>query len=135
MERLELLHQVPLFAELNLDDLQSLDAQLRSRKVNTDELLFNEGDPGDCLYILVSGELAVSRKNDKGENMLLAKLGAGQPVGEMALLDELPRSATAVATCDSEILRLDKLRFHSLVMQRPQILLGMCKVLATRLRG
>lgn len=135
MERLELLHQVPLFAELNLDDLQSLDAQLRSRKVSTDELLFNEGDPGDCLYILVSGELAVSRKNDKGENILLAKLGAGQPVGEMALLDELPRSATAVATCDSEILRLDKLRFHSLVMQRPQILLGMCKVLATRLRG
>ncbi|MBE0509049.1 MAG: cyclic nucleotide-binding domain-containing protein, partial [Marinospirillum sp.] len=135
MERLELLHQVPLFAELSLDDLQSLDAQLRSRKISAGEYLFSEGDPGDCLYILVAGEIAVSRQNAKGENLLLARLGAGQPVGEMALLDELPRSATAIASEDSELLKLDKLRFHSLVMQRPQILLGMCKVLATRLRA
>lgn len=135
MERLELLHQVPLFAELSLDDLQSLDAQLRSRKISAGEHLFSEGDPGDCLYILVAGKMTISRSNEKGEAVLLAQLDAGQPVGEMALLDELPRSATAVASEDCELLRLDKLRFHSLVMQRPQILLGMCKVLATRLRG
>lgn len=133
MERLELLHRIPLFAELSLDDLQSLDAQLRSRKASAGECLFAEGEAGDCLYILVSGKVAISR-SQQGKNQLLAELESGQPVGEMALLDEQPRSATATLLEDAELLRLDKLRFHSLVMQRPQILLGMCKVLATRLR-
>ncbi|SFX39777.1 cyclic nucleotide-binding domain-containing protein [Marinospirillum alkaliphilum] len=134
MERLELLHRIPLFSELSLDDLQSLDAQLRSRKASAGECLFQQGEAGDCLYIMVSGKVSISR-DQQGTNQVLAVLDAGQPVGEMALLDDQPRSATATLLEDAELLRLDKLRFHSLVMQRPQILLGMCKVLAARLRN
>ena len=134
MQRLELLKQIPLFAQLSLDDLRLLDAQLQPRHLKHEEILFVEGDAGDSLYILVTGEIEISRLNDEGEAEVLAYLEAGQPVGEMSLLDDQPRSATACATQPTELLKLDRLRFHSLVMQRPQILLGMCRVLAARLR-
>jgi hypothetical protein len=131
MERLNLLRDIPLFAELDLEDLRELEREFSVVRLRAGDVLFHEGDEPDGLYIIVSGELEIVR--DRNESVL-ARLEEGQPVGEMALLDEAPRSATARVTHTAELLRLSSSAFHSLVMQRPQILLAMCRVLARRLR-
>lgn len=66
------------------------------RVLQVGEVLIKEGDPGDCAFVIESGQLEVSRNND-GENQILALLGPGDMIGEMSLLDKLPRSASATA--------------------------------------
>ena len=70
-----------------------------------------------------------------GDSADLARLGSGQVFGEMSLFDNEPRSATVIAREETEVLSLERDQFHSLAHQRPQIVMGICKVLVGRLRS
>ncbi len=133
MNRLVFLKSVSLFTGLTLENLMAVDTVLTRETFLADEAIITEGTPGDHMYIVFTGEVRVHKKQAAGDSEL-ARLGAGQMFGEMSLFDDQPRSATVSAVGEAEVLSLDRERFLSLVHQRPQILMEVCKVLVQRLR-
>jgi hypothetical protein len=129
MSRLAFLHGVRLFADTSFDDLVAVDHALGSQTYLAGEPIIREGDPGDRLCIIHSGNVVVT----KGAHEL-ARLSAGDFFGEMALFDDEPRSATVTAVDDVEVLALERDRFHSLARQRPGVLMEVCATLVRRLR-
>jgi CRP/FNR family transcriptional regulator, cyclic AMP receptor protein len=99
------------------------------RNFRADETVFTEGDPGDCMFAVIEGEVAI-RKNE----IVLERVGAGGVFGEMSLIDQSPRSATAVATADCRVAAVGQKRFTFLVQQTPYFALEIMHVLAERLR-
>ncbi len=97
------------------------------------ETIFNEGNWGGHLYIIGEGSVRLIKDID-GEQQDLSYLSAGQHFGEIALFDDAPRWNGAVAVKDCTLLKLEKSRFISLITQRPQIVLEICKFFSQRLR-
>jgi CRP/FNR family cyclic AMP-dependent transcriptional regulator len=95
-------------------------------------ILFEEGQPGDDMYIVVSGEVEIRRQAGESERVL-AVLPAGEFFGEMAILNGRPRSATAVVRTAARLLVIDGTTFEAMLRARPEIALRMIKALATRL--
>lgn len=102
-------------------------------------ILFNEGDPGDFMGFVVSGRLEVEKQTDfKGKQVILAILGKGSFIGEVALFDHNPRSTTVRAIEDSELVILKREALDTIMEQYPQtgikLLQGIIRILAIRLR-
>lgn len=133
MNRVLFLKNIPLFGELSLDDLLILDAALVQKEYLAGETIFREGQLGAELCILSRGAVAICKRIGGAEREL-ARLGPGECFGEMALFDDAPRSATARATSDATLLTLERSRFLTLVAQRPEIAVEICRVLSLRLR-
>lgn len=93
------------------------------------QTIFSAGQPGDAMYVVLSGEVEV-RQGD----YTLARVGPGQPIGEMALIDDSPRSATAIARGSCELAVIDQKRFLYMVQETPQFALTVMRVLVERLR-
>jgi CRP-like cAMP-binding protein len=101
-------------------------------------VLFQEGAPGDALYVILSGEVRVIRVVPGTGEEVLAVLSPGSTCGEMALIDDFPRSATAVTDGDATLLVISKAAFGTLLHERPElaakILRALCRSLSDRLR-
>src|SRR5690606_9484013 len=95
---------------------------------------FFEGDPGDSLYVLRSGTVKIYRVAEDGREKTLAILHDGEFFGEMALLDEEPRSAIAEALAPTTAYALRRSDFHALLGENPQLSLRIIRVLSRRLR-
>jgi CRP/FNR family cyclic AMP-dependent transcriptional regulator len=93
------------------------------------EALFTEGDPGTCMYVVRSGAVQVSTGAT-----VLEQFGPGSILGEMALIEDTPRSATVTAVSDCDIAVIDRHRFLFLVQQTPSFALNVMRVLSHRLR-
>jgi CRP/FNR family cyclic AMP-dependent transcriptional regulator len=91
--------------------------------------LFQEGDPGDLMYVLVEGEATV-----KIGNQVLEHVGPGDILGEMGVVDHSPRSATVCTTTNCKFAVIDEKRFHFLVDESPQFAIEVMRVMARRLR-
>jgi len=104
-----------LFAGMSAESLESIARTLKVRRFRRGEVLFHEGDPGDSLFIVVSGSVKVVVPSDEGEEAILATLGAGDSLGELSLLDGAPRSASAIAVEAVDALTLPRSTFLSLV--------------------
>lgn len=91
--------------------------------------IFNEGDTGNTMYVVVDGEVELFVKGQ-----LVEKLGPGGVIGEMALLDAVPRSASAIAKSACRLVEINEKRFKFLVQQTPNFALQMMRVIADRLR-
>jgi len=96
--------------------------------------LFYEGEVGDSLYVLVTGALAVTVRNEGGGVDIVARVRPGETIGEMALISGEPRSATVTAQRDSELLRLDKPVFEEMVERFPGAMMPLVWQLVRRLR-
>jgi len=108
-------------------DLFRHDSQML--RLTAGEKLFSEGDAGDVMYVLVTGEASIY-----AGSTLLETVGQGSILGEMAVIDGSPRSATVVAEADSEFVIIDKKRFRFLVDESPHFAMDVMKVMAHRLR-
>jgi predicted acylesterase/phospholipase RssA/CRP-like cAMP-binding protein len=97
-------------------------------------LLFSQGDPADAAYIVVSGRLRVLIEDDESVPLVVAEIGAGQLAGELALLDDAPRGATLVAARDTELARLSRQAFESLVRTEPSPMLEVTRTIVRRSR-
>lgn len=95
--------------------------------------LFCEGDPGDRVFFIMSGRVQVSKKLANGETRELAVLGEGDIVGEMAVLDGRPRSATVSALEPTEVLEVAKDHFLASMEQQPKLAINFLKLLALRI--
>jgi HEAT repeat protein len=134
MNRVIFLKKVPLFQYLSLDDLLIIDEALAQKEFLAGETVFAEGSLGAELCIVFRGSVVI-RKKRGGTECELARLGPGECFGEMALFDAAPRSATALGVTDCTLLTLERNRFHTLLTQRPEMALEVCRVLSLRLRA
>jgi CRP/FNR family cyclic AMP-dependent transcriptional regulator len=130
----EALGRCPLFGGLGADSRRAIAATLRRRRFRKGEVIFHEGDPGDSLFIVVSGALKVVLPSEEGGEAILATLRRGDFLGELALLDGAPRSASAVALEPAEMLALPRARFSILVATEPAIRDALLASLAAELR-
>ena len=132
--RADLFRKVPLFADLDQPDLDSLFAVATRRKFPKDSVVFFEHDPGDSLFMIVSGRVKVTILSEDGREIILSVLGEKDFFGEMSLLDKEPRSATAIAMEDTEVFILHQREFLAIVEKRPRVLVLLLAVLSSRLR-
>jgi CRP/FNR family cyclic AMP-dependent transcriptional regulator len=98
------------------------------------ETIFNFGDPGNALFIIRSGEVEIFLRNDEGEKIILETSQPGDVFGEVAMLDNGPRTAWVAAVSDVEVLRLDRAHFVDYIRQYPPAALNLLSVAARRLR-
>jgi len=109
------LRECALFARADEDALQELARALRHRRFRRNEVIFHQGDPGDALHIVASGQVKILLFSAEGEEAIIATLRPGDFFGELALLDGAPRSATAVAIDPAETLVLPRAVFRELL--------------------
>jgi CRP-like cAMP-binding protein len=130
----ELLRTVPIFSELSEPDIASLGRLTSRRTCPKDTVVFFENEEGDSFFIIVDGRIKVTILGDDGREVILSVLSRGDFFGEMALLDNEPRSATAIAVEDTELLSLHRNDFQSVLTDNRSIMSALIKILTARLR-
>lgn len=129
-----LLRQVPLFSNMDDNDLLHLAHVVHRKSVPKGHVLFREGDPGDEFLVVVEGSIKVEINSEDGKELTLAILRPYQFVGELALLDDFPRSATVVTLEDCKFLVISKADFHRTVESYPRMCLPILRTLSRRVR-
>jgi CRP/FNR family cyclic AMP-dependent transcriptional regulator len=130
----EALAAVPLFGGLDEEGLAGLLRGMRIRKFRRNETVFHLGDPGDALFIVMSGSIKITLPAETGDEAILATLRPGDFFGELALLDGAPRSATAVAIEPTETYILPRDRFRELIATEPVMREALLATLAAEVR-
>jgi uncharacterized membrane protein len=130
----ELLKGVALFQFLDDNERAELAAELEVVHFKTGETVFQVGDPGDALFLVRTGRFEVFFKNDTGERIVLENVPAGGFVGEISLLDSGPRSASVVATEETETLRLHRSDLERFLRLRPQAAMDLLAAMGRRMR-
>ena len=126
----ELLATTKMFELLDEDDRIALAQVIDEQKVPAEHMLFQAGDPGDSLFIVETGEIELFIKDTAGQKIVLTTAGPGDMFGELAMLDSGPRTATALALTDSEVLVLDRDDLVLLFQRRPDSALHMLAALS-----
>lgn len=138
MEKTEILKEIVLFKDLTTFEIIKVNKVTKTRNFKSDEIIFREGAIGDSLYIVKSGSVRVTKLDDGGEEKVLAILNPGDHFGEIALVDNHPRSATVIANEDTELIQIQAEDFNKLLESDREIALkfykSFVKVLCTRLR-
>ena len=136
IEKMMLIRQVPIFSELDPDDLEELADIVEERRVEPGREVFREGDPGDAVYLIVKGEVTVFTGGiDDRPERILSQLGSGACIGEMAVLDASPRSATVRANERTRMLRVPGEGFKRVMSERPEMSAAIVAELVKRMRG
>lgn len=124
------LTNINMFELLDEDDRLALSKVIDELKVSEGETLFQTGDPGDSLFIVQSGEIELFIKDTAGQKIVLATPSQGEMFGELAMLDSGPRTATAVALKESDVLVLDRDDLVLLFQRKPESALHMLAALS-----
>lgn len=131
---IETLRTVSIFADLPAAALEQLSRNSLPRKYRRGQVLCNEGDPGESIYILEEGQLRVTQWTPAGDEAVLAVVEAPAAVGELSLLDGSPRSATLTAVGPVRVRLIPRKAFMTLIQDQPQIVPGLLATLATLIR-
>ena len=134
MDEREVLRTVPIFSELSDEDISSLAHLALRKRYPKDTVVFFENEEGDFFFTILEGRIKVTILGDDGREVILSVLGPGDFFGEMALLDNEPRSATAIAVEESELLSLHRNDFQSVLNDNRSITSALIRVLSARLR-
>ena len=129
-----LFRDVPLLARLTGPDLRALASHGRVRRYTSGTTIFREGDRGDSLHVVIEGSVRVTVVSVRGEEATVALLGPGEFVGDLALLDGLPRSANAVASQPTKTLMVTRDDFRRWLTERPKASLALLEALSQRVR-
>ena len=130
----DLLRRIPLFASIDTSKLKLLAFTSERLTFAPGAVLFNEGERGDSAYLILSGQVDVIVASPGGP-VKVASIAQNNIVGEMALLGDMPRSATVVASEQLETLKIRKDQFFQLLRDLPQMTLEMMRELAVRLNN
>lgn len=129
-----LLRKVPLFESLEDGDLQALGGLLKTRTYPRGSTLFRQGDPGDEFVIILEGAVKIELLTPEGKELTLTMLKAFQFFGELALFDDMPRSASVSALEETRVMALGKEDFHRMLNQHPRMFFPILRHLTRRLR-
>lgn len=127
--KLDLLHSIPLFSRLGRREIERLGQLVDEVDVPAGRVLMRQGDRGSEMFILASGRVRVER-----DGQIVAERGAGEVVGEIALLSEGPRTASVTTVEPARLFVVAHREFHSLMDEMPSIRLAVLESLAQRLR-
>ncbi len=134
VDAITLLKQVYLFKHLEDTELQAIAAQTREVSFKKNAILMTEGDIGESMYIIRSGSVKVFVSDSDGKELILYHQNAGSIVGDIALLDDAPRSASVTATEATHALMISKAKFLDLLREHPELSIGVIRSLTQRLR-
>jgi CRP-like cAMP-binding protein len=133
-QRLQLLRRVWLFSQLEDAELAPIGAVARERSCLAGEVLVSQGDTSGDLFSVVHGRVKIASVAGSGEEILLSVLGPGDVFGEIALLDDEPRSATVVAAEPCRLLVVPRVAFRALLSQMPILALRLLALMARQVR-
>lgn len=128
------LRKVDLFSKLKEQTLEEVLSIVTEEKYEKESVVFKEGDKGDSLYIVKSGKINLTKKDGSGKDSTLASLGEGAVIGDMSLVDDQPRSATAVTERDTNCIVITKEDFTALIADNPEIMQAILRMTTERLR-
>lgn len=128
------LRLVPFFTKLSSTEVETLAERLVMRQFSSGQIIFHHGDPGGLLYLITKGKVKITHSTPDGHEALLAILGQGDFFGELALLDDSPRSATAEAIEKTEALTLHREDFIRYIKENPDFSLHVLHTLAQHIR-
>ncbi len=123
-----------LFSRLPIPALEQLRAAVAEKTFADNQLIFKEGDPGDGLYVVKAGTVEISAEVRDGHRQVLSALTPGEMFGEMAVLDQQPRSACASARGDTSVFFLPREPFHDVIRRFPEAAILMMREITGRLR-
>src|ERR1044071_8085227 len=129
---IELLRSMDLFAELEDAEVSRVARLLKEFKASENEVIFQQGEAGDSLYIVLSGRVRIATTDHFGRERVLAFYGPGEFFGDIAALTGEPRSATASASTDVRLLQLRKEDFDLLATTSVGVMRGMMRVMVER---
>ena len=129
---------IPIFEGLSTDELRVIAKYMNLVDVNAEDIVFNEGDAGDYVCFVVDGTLDVVKKSETGDSTVISTLSKGRSIGDMAVIDEFPRSATVKARTKATLIRFSQENFNYIVERYPnigvKILKGVSRLLSLNLR-
>jgi len=132
--RIALLKNIPLFAELTEADLATLVDDFQLKRYDADEVIFHQGDTSRELYIILTGTVRIFKTSPSGNETSLQLFSTHNIIGELASIDDRPRSATAKAIVPSDLLVMTPDRFLHHMRTKPDLALSMTRLLARKLR-
>ncbi|HOJ71401.1 MAG TPA: Crp/Fnr family transcriptional regulator [Syntrophorhabdaceae bacterium] len=132
---LDTIRNVSLFNILEDEDIKLISRIATTKTIPKGFVVFQEGEKGDALYIILKGKVKVSLYDDEGREYILDIIGKDGFFGELSILDDLPRSANIVTTEDCEFIILKRHDFIKLLMENPAITVNILKTMAARLRA
>jgi CRP/FNR family transcriptional regulator len=130
----EVVRRAPLFAALDSDDAEALLTQMSPVRMERGDILFREGESGDSLYVIGEGKIKLGRSSSDGRENLVAILGPGEMFGELSLFDPGPRTMTATAVAETQLMGLGNDSLTGLLTGRPEVAKALLAALAKRLR-
>lgn len=135
---IDFLFSIPMFDTLQGDELRIVSKYMNFIDLGKDEILFKEGERGDYVCFVVEGSVDVLKGTGGGEYVVLATLPKGRSIGEMAVIDDFPRSATVRAQKSATLVILTRKGFDLILEKHPQvgvkILKGIARLLSQNLR-
>jgi CRP/FNR family cyclic AMP-dependent transcriptional regulator len=123
------------FSDLTPIDVQLLSSHSTTKVYPKHCVLINEGDESDALYVILKGKVKIFVSDDNGREVTLNIQGTGEYFGELALLDEEPRSASVITLERSRIALIPKSEFQRCLLERPEISLKLMRAMARRIRA
>ena len=129
-----LIRSIPLFDGISDDDLDALFASLARRSFAPGQLIFGQGEIGDALFIIESGDVNIFLPGEASRRVSLADLAAGEIFGELAIFDEQPRSASALATTSTSLFELKHAQLEAFISTRPRAAMALLGTISRRLR-
>jgi CRP/FNR family transcriptional regulator, cyclic AMP receptor protein len=134
MNKNVLLQSIPLFKGLSSEDLNFLAYAVTVQSYRAKETIFNQGEMGDTMYIVVRGCVNISVPDHTSQSISLKDLTRGEYFGELALIDDKPRSARAIAATDVELLELTREMLSNYIHAEPRVAMTILRTMASRLR-
>jgi len=131
---IDVVRKAPLFAALDDEAAAALMESMTTSHLDRGNILFREGDQGDRLYVIGEGKIKLGLTSVDGRENLLAILGPGEMFGELSLFDPGPRTATATAIAETQLLALSHEDLDSFLLGRPAVAANLLTALARRLR-
>jgi CRP/FNR family cyclic AMP-dependent transcriptional regulator len=129
-----MLAQIPLFSDLDVDALTSLEQQTKVKRYQKRTVIIEKGDESSALYVLEQGRAKVYVADDSGREIVLRELGPGDHFGELALLGGSPRTASVETLTDCEVRLLTGPVFKDFLAKHPEVALGLIRHLVRQVR-
>ncbi len=128
------LKNIPMFRGLPKKDMETLAQEVTERVFATGETLMRKGDVGDSLFLIVEGGVKIVSEKTPGGTLILNRVGPGETIGEMSLLEQTSRSATVIADTSTKTLELKHEAFLKLLQHRPELGLALIRDMSSRIR-
>ncbi|MBL1260704.1 MAG: Crp/Fnr family transcriptional regulator [Thiotrichaceae bacterium] len=125
----------PLFSELSSDDISLIASYGKTLNYRKHSIIINKGDESNCLYIVQQGRVKVYVSDEYGAEIILRYEGPGEYFGELALVDEAPRSASVETLEDTRLTYISRASFEACLHDKPEISVKLIRAMITRIRS